>query len=218
MMLPTFAEPIRHPARYSDALLPVMAQYLANGMLVLNPFGGVGGINRMAYTGAHFVTVEIEERVCVHSAGSRRVCADAQALPFASETFDAICTSPTYGNRMADTYVDESERNTYTAAFGFELHPHNSGRMQWGHAYRTLHQIIYAECYRTLKKGARLIVNISDHIRDGKQLPVAAWHYLALDELGFYPMHTHDVPTPRNRKGQNGAARVEVEHVFVFEK
>ena len=44
MMLPTFAEPIRHPARYSDALLPVMAPYLANGMLVLDPFGGVGGI------------------------------------------------------------------------------------------------------------------------------------------------------------------------------
>ena len=172
--LPGFAKPIRHPARYSDALLPVMAQYLKAGMLVLDPFGGVGGVNRMAYTGARFVTGEIEILVCEHSAGLRRTCADAQALPFAGESFDAVCTSPTYGNRMADTYVDDSERNTYTAAFGFDLHPQNSGAMQWGSEYRALHARAYAECWRVLKPGGLLIVNVSDHIRDRKVVRVSA--------------------------------------------
>lgn len=218
MMLPTFAPPIRHPAKYSDALLPIMAQYLAPGMLVLDPFGGVGGVNRMAYTGAHFVTVEIEYRVCEHSAGSRRVCADAQTLPFASETFDAICTSPTYGNRMADTYTDDSERNTYTAGFGFTLHPCNSGAMQWGDAYRNVHERAYYESLRVIKPGGLMICNISDHIRDGKTVRVSQWHFAMLRAIGMKHIVTHNIATPRNRKGQNGAARVEVEHIFVFEK
>ncbi len=217
-LLASFAPPIRHPARYSAALLPVMAQYLKPGMRVLDPFGGVGTIHRMAYTGATFFTGEIEYRVCEHSAGSRRVCADAQSMPFASETFDAICTSPTYGNRMADTYVDESERNTYTAAFGFALHPANAGAMQWGKAYRELHRLVYAEARRVLKSGGVIIVNVSDHIRDGKQIPVATWHNITLRELDFEIVATHSIHTPRNRKGQNGAARVGVEYVFAFIK
>jgi DNA modification methylase len=213
-----FATPIRHPARYSDALLPVMAQYLTPGMRVLDPFAGVGTIQRLSFTGAKFFTGEIEYRVCEHSAGTRRVCADAQLLPFASESVDAVMTSPTYGNRMADTFVDGSERNTYTAAFGFSLHENNAGAMQWGLRYQWLHEGAYKQCYRVLKQNGLMVVNVSDHIRDGERVYVARWHYATLSKIGFDHIVTHEIKTPRNRKGQNGNARVESEYIFVFRK
>jgi len=216
--LPTFDAPLRHPARYSDALLPVMAQYLRPGMRVLDPFGGVGTINRLAYTGAKFYTGEIEYSVCAQSAGTRRACADAQMLPFASESFDAICTSPTYGNRMADKFTDDSWRNTYTASFGFTLHKDNSGAMQWGVPYQWLHQCAYKQCMRVLKPGGLMLVNVSDHIRDGERVHVAKWHFDTLRAIGFQHLTTHEIKTPRNRMGQNGAARVECEYIFVMQK
>ena len=216
--LELFAPPIRHPARYSPDLLRVMSRYLTPGMRVLDPFGGVGTINRLAFTGAKFFTGEIEYRVCEHSAGTRRVCADAQMLPFASESFDAVFTSPTYGNRMADTYTDESNRNTYTAAFGFDLHANNTGAMQWGLQYRWIHDGTYKQCYRVLKQNGLMVVNVSDHIRDGERVNVARWHLATLHEIGFDHITTHDISTPRNRKGQNGNARVECEYIFVFRK
>mgnify|MGYP000212145934 CR=1 FL=1 len=216
--LPTFTKPARHPARYSVALLPVMAQYLQPHWRVLDPFGGVGGLAKLAHTGTRIVIGELEFPIIQQAAGKRRVNANAVALPFADDSFDAIATSPTYGNRMADTYTDDSRRNTYTAAFGFALHPQNSGAIQWGPRYRILHRTAWDEAARVLKPRGLFVLNISNHIRDGREINVAAWHCETLKSLGLHLQTTHTIPTPRNRYGANGEKRAPCEYIFVFQK
>lgn len=219
--LPTFATPLKHPARYTPALLHVIAQYLKPGMLVLDPFGGVGTLNKLAYTGAKIFTGELEFKVCEHSAGLRRVCADAQNLPYTTASLDAIVTSPTYGNRMADdpsNWSPDWQWNTYTSGFGFKLHPSNSGALNWGKKYRGLHAAAYLECWRVLKPSGLMIVNISDHIRDHERVYVSKWTFDTLVDLGFQYRKCHAVKTPRMTFGANHTARTACEYIFVFEK
>jgi hypothetical protein len=80
---------------------------------------------------------------------------DAANMAWAeSNSFDAICTSPTYGNRMADHHnaKDGSKRVTYKHFLGRDLNEANTGKMQWGENYRQKHLEIYKECGRVLKK------------------------------------------------------------------
>jgi len=218
--LPQFAKPIRHPARFSAALLPTMARYLRAGWLVLDPFAGVGGLARLGYTGARFVLNEIEWNVIANAQGKSRVAGNALTLPFASATFDAVVTSPTYGNRMADHHRarDASRRNTYYHAFGSALHADNTGAMQWGEAYRERHARAWSEAARVLKRGGLFVLNVSDHIRDGRRVYVSKWHLDTLRGMGLMLRACHAIKTPRNRYGANGQARCECEYVFVFER
>lgn len=127
--------------------------------VVLDPFAGVGRIHELERPGRVTVGVEIElEWAATHP---HTVCGDSTSLPFPNETFDYIATSPTYGNRMADHHNarDDSRRFTYKHMLGRDLHPNNSGRMQWGAPYRRLHETVWAECWRVLKPDGRLIIN-----------------------------------------------------------
>jgi len=209
--LPGF-ETVRHPAKFSRVLLPVLARYVYPSDLVLDPFGGSGGVARL---NCRAVVHELQLRVLVHARGARRVCGNGLHLPFRSCAFDALVTSPTYGNRMADTYLDDSKRNTYTAGLG-RLHPDNTGAMQWGARYRAVHREIYIECARVLKPAARVVLNVSNHIREGREVDVASFHLAAWGALGYELIETHKIKTPRNRLGRNGGARCEVEFVFVL--
>jgi len=147
--------------------------------------------------------------------------ADALNLPFKDDSFDCIATSPTYGNRFADSHEakDGSERRSYTHDLGRKLHQNNSGSLHWGDAYRDFHERAWAESLRVLKPGGIFILNISDHIRGGELMPVSEWHIKALKSLGrgFILREVIDVPTPRMRFGENSGARVEAEHVIKFE-
>jgi tRNA G10 N-methylase Trm11 len=219
-ILPQFAAPIRHPARFSAALLPTMARYLRAGWYVLDPFGGVGGLARLGITGARCVVNEIEWNVIAQAQGKYRVAGNALALPFAAETFDAVVTSPTYGNRMADHHRarDASRRNTYFHAFGGAMHADNTGLLQWGAAYRERHARAWGEAARVLKRGGLFLLNVSDHIRDGRRVYVSKWHLETVRALGMTLRVCHAVQTPRLRWGANGEARCAVEYVFVFGK
>src|ERR1035437_6425256 len=115
-----------HPAKFSATVLGTMATCLIPGSLVLDPFAGTG--LRPSIPGIRPVCVEIEPD------WATQVCAAALRLPFRYNTFDAIATSPTYGNRMADHHnaKDSSKRHTYTHYIGHKLNEYNSGQVQWG--------------------------------------------------------------------------------------
>jgi tRNA G10 N-methylase Trm11 len=95
------------------------------------------------------------------------VVGDALALPFPDATFDAVVTSPTYGNRMADHHHarDGSLRYSYTHTLGRSLHPNNSGTLHWGAEYQRFHSLAWREVWRVVRPGGRFVLNIKDHVR-----------------------------------------------------
>lgn len=210
------SEKVRHPAKFSDALLPIMRAALADCNMVLDPFAGTGKLKQIR---PDAITLELEPEWAVIG---KSIVGNALQLPFDKWTFDAICTSPCYGNRMADSFTDHQpqknyRRNTYTHAIGRKLHDDNSGQMQWGKAYRQFHEQTWTECRRVLRHGGKFVLNISDHIRNKKRVNVAEWHIETLEKLNFIHLDTIEVETPRNRQGQNHQLRVDCEYIVIME-
>ena len=219
----------QHPAKYSDALLPFIAHYLQGAANVLDPMGGSGKLAKIKAYGyrGRVICNDLEpewaarENVANGYAVDLWQHSDAAAMTWAADAaFDAIATSPTYGNRMADHHNarDASRRITYRHKLGRALHPENTGAMQWGAAYRHKHLAIYRECLRVLKPGGLFVLNVSDHIRGGRRVYVSKWHLDALRGLGMRLRGCHAIKTPRNRFGANARARCAAEYVFVLVK
>lgn len=209
---------ISHPARYSDELFPQFIDLLAGYLTVLDPFGGTGKIHQLEAHDHITKAVEIEpEWATLHP---NTIEGDALALPFADAEFDAICTSPTYGNRLADHHdaKDDSVRRSYTHDLGRTLNPNNSGGMHWGDAYREFHDAAWAEAVRVLRPGGRFVLNIKDHIRAGRYQDVTAYHLDALVKLGLTIAAVRPVATRSLRSGTNGELRVDAELVIALDK
>ena len=209
---------MRHPAKYSDSIIEEMRDLLTDVTgIVLDPFAGTGKIHLLQREDLQTVGIEIEpEWATLHP---QTVVGDALHLPFADASFDAIVTSPTYGNRMADHHnaKDGSRRNTYKHAMGRDLHPNNSGQMQWGNKYREFHEAAWVEAVRVLKPGGIFILNISNHIRKGVEVDVTDWHVRTLSRtLSMEDVRTPS--TPRYRHGSNSSVRVDFESVVRFRR
>lgn len=131
---------IRHPAKYSDEFIPIFAEKLVGANKVLDPFAGTGKIGLIKQHGFNgkIYANDIENEWIELGRDKCDVlsCLDAENLQdiYPMNFFDAICTSPTYGNRMADHHNarDGSKRNTYTHCLGRRLTDGNTGQMQWG--------------------------------------------------------------------------------------
>lgn len=207
-----------HPAKFSDPILDVLRELVVDlPGPILDPFAGTGRVHELGRDDT--IGVEIEpEWAILHE---RTVVGDALRLPLPDGSIGTIVTSPTYGNRMADNYAgDGTRRHTYRIALGRELSEGSSAGMQWGDAYRTLHRSAWREAFRVLHDDGFLVLNISDHVRKGKLVPVSAWHASTLLSVGFVgvPEGWHTVETRRNRHGANGELRADVESVIVFRK
>ena len=215
---------VKHPAKYTDDFIPLFAEILVEKgcKKILDPFAGVCKIveiKKFGYDGLIYAN-EIEREWAVQ--GFEEVdclnIGDAEHLPFKSDFFDAICTSPTYGNRMADSHKakDSSKRNTYTHTLGKELKEGNTGKMQWGSKYKEKHKAIYLELRRVLKDGGIFILNVSNHIRKGEVVKVTDWHVETLEDLGFTKIQEKRIETPRNGFGANSKLRVPYESIITL--
>jgi tRNA G10 N-methylase Trm11 len=225
----------RHPATYTDALLPIFAELLLKShghsvavgpgtAKILDPFAGIGKITRLRpwLPTAEFYGYEIEDEWAeeARAAGCACTTGDCRQMHYPDAMFDAICTSPTYGNRMADHHEarDASPRHTYRHVLGRPLTPGNSGALQWGEEYRALHVAVWTEARRVLKPGGIFVLNVKDHIRGGVLQEVSNWHAVTLLMLGFVCTRRVHVPCPGQRHGANGHLRVDYESVIQLRK
>jgi len=240
-------KPVRHPAKFSDSILMQIALVLDeladNGRLpeggrILDPFAGIGKVHKLADRGWSTKGVELEPEWAEQD--PRTVVGDARSLPWADHYFDAVVTSPCYGNRMADHHDAKdpcsncqgarhdddgdcracggsglSKRNTYRHALGRELTPGSGAGLQWGSAYRALHEQAWREAVRVVKPDGFLVVNVSNHIRGGEEQRVVEWHLNTLLLLGCFLWEVLRVSTPRLGFGANGDARVDGENIIV---
>lgn len=214
----------RHPAKYTDKFIPIFAEKLKGRKNVLDPFAGtckISEIKNFGYDGKIFCN-ELEPEwaeIGLGKVDSINV-GDAECLPYRDGFFDAVCTSPTYGNRMADHHEakDGSRRNTYRHAMGRPLNGENTGKMQWGKQYREKHEKIWSEIYRVLDQGGLLIVNIKNHIRKGEEVDVSGWHKEALLKIGFILVEELNVEVSGLGFGANATKRVPYEKIYIFSR
>lgn len=215
---------IKHPATYTESFIELFAERLKDCSRIYDPFGGTGKVAKIrdfGYQGEIYCG-EIEPEWTNQTPGVNHwFIGDSEKTSFIGNGFfDAICTSPTYGNRMADHHEakDASKRITYRHRLGRALNSENTGKMQWGNDYKSKHIAIYKELKRVLKKGGKFILNISDHIRAGEIMSVCEWHKTTLISLGFKLTEELEIETPRMGFGANAKARVSHEMIYVFVK
>lgn len=195
------------------------AEHQGRAIKVLDPMAGVGTVHELASAQIKTFGVELEpEWAATHP---RTMIGDATKLPPRWKgRFDAVVTSPDYGNRMCDDFnaSDKGEgRIGYRWALGRSPSPGSVIR-HWGDEYRRLHLLVLAEMERVTRPGGLVVINVSDFIENKMRISVVQWYVDSLNELELAKVTDAEVPTPRMRKGQNGGARVDAEHVLVYRK
>lgn len=208
-----------HPAKYTDALLLTMAKMLRGSKRIVDVFGGQGGIFQLEHwlPDAEFEAVELEKEWA--DKHPKTTHGNALYLPWPDNYFDAVCTSPAYGNRMADHFVTANPNRvakSYRDFLGRDLSTDNAGRLQWGNRYRDFHQRVWIEARRVLPPAGVFVLNIKDHIRAGQRQYVTDWHIECLEGLGFVMVRHEQVETPSHRFGANSEARMPYESVILF--
>jgi len=224
---------VKHPAKFSDAILAIVEDADLKGRL-LDPFAGVGKVHQLDNRGIvrvsakapwrpqnrlHTYGVELEPEWAIQH--HQTIVGDALDLSFSDDYFDHVVTSPCYGNRMADHHNarDDSHRNTYRHYLGRPLSHNSSAGMQWGSDYRIFHMKAWHEVDRVLKSGGTFWLNLKDHIRGGERQLVTEWHVHALLEF-HYSFHLEEwfrIPLKGNRYGAN-RQRIPYESLLKFRR
>lgn len=219
---------MRHPAQFSREIISIVERQhlLPENGIVLDPMAGVGGIHKLATATRKTVGIEIEPEWA--AAHPDTMVGNALRLPFGRASFDAVFTSPCYGNRLADHHraQDGSTRRSYTHDLQHttgdperRLHPDNSGTLRATRPeYWAFHARAWAEVARVLRPGGRFVLNVSDHISHGQVVPVVERHCDLVLLSGFTLIKEFMVATRRMRYGANNTARVPTESVLVFDR
>lgn len=218
-----------HPAKFSKSILEIVKQSMDENYfsgICLDPMAGQGGIHELANRYRLTIGVELEPEWS--SQHPRTLQGDALRLDrsgFTDESVDGIFVSPSYGNRMADSFVsnDGSKRHTYRHYLGRPPSEGSSAVMQWtdgkgGNAYREFHVQAWVEALRVLREGGYFWLNVSNHIRKGQEQKVSEWHRDTLQLLGIDWVEQIAVETRRQRHGSNRELRLDNEWVFVGRK
>lgn len=94
----------------------------------------------------------------------------------------------------------------------------SSCHLQWGDAYREFHRRWLIIASTVLDPGAsRLVLNMSDHYRDGAHQYVCHWWLEEAGRQGFRLADTYRADTDRIGHGQNSERRAPAEMVYVFD-
>lgn len=230
---------VPHPAKFSAEILNVIADGLmdwglAPGSQILDPFGGVGYIHELRHPNrgklsydTHAIELELEWAIQSSRRGPTWCgdffeFADTRLLKrlWWPVKFDAVITSPTYGNRMADNHnaKDKSKRITYKHKLGRDLTEGNSGQMQWGRQYKSFHRRAWSRLPKLLVPDCLVVLNVKNHVRLFEEVDVVGWHQETMEENGFEMVHDIEVEVRGMGFGQNRNARAECEHVMVFRR
>jgi len=209
----------KHPAKYTDVLIPVFAGMLKGSRRILDPMAGTGKIFELErwLSGVEIQATEIEPEWA--AINPKTTLGNALDLPWSDDHFDAICVSPPYGNRFADSYAGDAKgsiRHTYRIYLGRPLSQDNAGGLQWGEGYRDFHVRAWTEARRVLSSGGLMVINSKDHVRNGKRKFVSAWHCKAMVKLGFSIVAHERIETPGQKHGENSELRINYEDVIKF--
>jgi hypothetical protein len=112
-----------------------------------------------------------------------------------------------------------SWRNTYAHALrrqGGDLVLGSAAGLQWGRAYRRLHADAIMEMLRCTTEGGLVLVNMSNHVRDGEEQLVVEWWVNELLVRQCSIVEVRRVRTPRQGFGANGGTRVDGEVVIAM--
>lgn len=112
-----------------------------------------------------------------------------------------------------------SWRNTYAHALrrqGGDIVPGSAAVEQWGRGYRQLHAEVIMELMRVTREGGLLLVNMSNHVRDGQEQLVVEWWVNELLVRQCSIVEVRRVATRRQRNGANGDLRVDGEVVIAM--
>ena len=141
-----------------------------------------------------------------------------------AEYFDAVVTSPCFGNRMADHHnaKDNSKRHTYRHYLGRELTKGSAAGMQWGEEYKHFHTEAWLEAKRVLKRQLAHQVDLIKVMATGGRLtkgssPVNA--QFSLEELAeiVNTAHFHHLPVAAHCHGTEGIYRAAMAGVDTIE-
>lgn len=209
-----------HPAPFSDPIIDTIRGHLPDAGVVLDPFAGTGRVHELATEDRRTVGVEIEAEWAAKHPDTIHGDALNLAAHVEPESVDAIVTSPTYGNRMADHHeaTDDSVRLTYKHTLGHDLADNNSGQMQWGPEYRAFHEDAWAAAVAALRPGGTFTINVKNHVRAGEVQRVVEWHINALLALNLTLEALDAVPTRGLMAGANADTRTACEFVITLRK
>lgn len=226
-----------HPAKYSDIILEALRvrindeyRRINDGVpaaerepiTVFDPFAGVGRIWRLHRAGSvHVEAMELEPEWAGHD--PRTVVGDSITYMRSTDRrYDAIATSISYGNRLADCHDarDGSDRKSYRHMLGRMPTEGSSCVLPWGRRYKAFHAEFYRLVARCLVPGGLLLLNVSNFQRQGVMINAVQWHDGACWGAGLEqaPGRHLTLPTPRMRKGQNHEARAESEVILRFRR
>lgn len=211
-----------HPAKYSNELLPSLAKYCYGDVIDIMGGTGKAGLLKKHNKNIKSVTINELEREWSEQAYENGVdtviTGDARSL---SGMYDCIVTSPPYGNRMADNFnagKPDSMRRRYVGDLGRNVSNGSCCCSHFGKGYEKQMSEILDSVISNID-FTRFVLNISNFIRQFKEVNVLGWYISYFEQKGFKIIFEEKVVTRRQKGvGANTNLRVPTEHILVFER
>ena len=211
-----------HPAKFSKELLPVLASYCYGDILDIMGGTGRAGLLKNFNKNIKSVTINELEREWAEQAYDNNVdtviTGDARNL---SGWYDCIVTSPPYGNRMADNFKagkPDSRRKRYVGDLGRQVSKGSVCCKHFGKGYEEEMTLILDAVISNIVFD-RFILNISNFIRNFKEVDVVSWYKQYFMTKSFVLVAEEKVVTRRQKGvGANTHLRVPSESILIFDR